>query len=637
MKKIILILFCLPLWLVAQQRADQLPEVESPADTDIAITVRGGSFFKTTFANLKTYFNTGAVDSLTLSNDSLLLYTSNDTLFVDLSDYAKDTDIPTLVSELTNDSGYLTAEVDGSITNEIQDISTNDTPGNITLSDGSTLTLNVEDDDADATNEIQTISIDSSGTSFTITLSDGGGSVTFEDSSSSGGVDSFTVADQAIYRNTDNAVTGNNILDVLSGALLPVQNNSKLTDTIQPPTGFTAPVPFWISRNEDGRYATQYDDIEVWRDSFLSDVPTDGVYYLDCIAGSDSNDGRTKATAKATMNAVRVLTPAPRRVYIKGGFYKTNTHSMGADTLQLIAYGGTPEIFRNITFPTWSLVGAGVYSTTQAAVGTGRILLSTKRDSDGVLVPLAQASSLAELTNATDTYYSDGTTFYVILDGSAPTEFVNIVIAAATHTGMTQTHLYANGIRWYGGISYGVSGGLFTMRDCSNYYLNEGSTVDLMAFTDGTVYMYNSRFGYAGSDAIDWNGATTIGYEINCTGRYAGLSGSGSNDQISTGHAGSRVATINADYQCARSQSIAEINTGTQRWILGGVFGNCWEFTSGAIGALTDSEVWVDNAKVGGRQLDYTVWNTGTLHLRNVNINQNSRIEIEAGGTINEY
>lgn len=186
MKKIILILLFLPLWLVAQQRADQLPEVESPADTDIAITVRGGSFFKTTFANLKTYFNAGAVDSLTLSNDSLLLYTSNDTLFVDLSDYAKDTDIPTLVSELTNDSGYLTAEVDGSITNEIQDISTNDTPGNITLSDGSTLTLNVEDDDADATNEIQTISIDSSGTSFTITLSDGGGSVTFEDSS--GGV-----------------------------------------------------------------------------------------------------------------------------------------------------------------------------------------------------------------------------------------------------------------------------------------------------------------------------------------------------------------------------------------------------------------------------------------------------------------
>lgn len=170
----------MPLWLVAQQRADQLPEVESPTDTDIAVTVRGGGFFKTTFANLKTYFNAGSLDSVAVSNDTLFAYTARDTLFVSLTDYAKKVNIPTATSDLTNDSGFLTAEVDGSTTNEIQDISTNDTPGNITLSDGSTLTLNVEDDDADATNEIQAISIDSSGTSFTITLSESGGSVTFE-------------------------------------------------------------------------------------------------------------------------------------------------------------------------------------------------------------------------------------------------------------------------------------------------------------------------------------------------------------------------------------------------------------------------------------------------------------------------
>ena len=53
-----------------------------------------------------------------------------------------------------------------------QDISTTGAAGNITIEDGSTLNLNVDDADADATNEYNTgISFD--GTDLTIT--DGGG------------------------------------------------------------------------------------------------------------------------------------------------------------------------------------------------------------------------------------------------------------------------------------------------------------------------------------------------------------------------------------------------------------------------------------------------------------------------------
>ncbi|WP_462248276.1 beta strand repeat-containing protein [Ekhidna sp.] len=86
------------------------------------------------------------------------------------------------VGLLNNDVGYITAEsqdistdatpgnititggstlslnvddADNSITNEIQDISTDATPGNITLSSGSTLSLNVDDADNSITNEIQ--------------------------------------------------------------------------------------------------------------------------------------------------------------------------------------------------------------------------------------------------------------------------------------------------------------------------------------------------------------------------------------------------------------------------------------------------------------------------------------------------
>lgn len=48
-------------------------------------------------------------------------------------------------------------------------------------------TIDFVADDPSATNEIQVISIDSSGTSFTITLSNGGGSITFDDTEGAGG------------------------------------------------------------------------------------------------------------------------------------------------------------------------------------------------------------------------------------------------------------------------------------------------------------------------------------------------------------------------------------------------------------------------------------------------------------------
>lgn len=195
MKNILIILLLLPVVVFGQKRVDQLPAITTPVDTDVAITVRGGSFYQTTYNNLKTYFSPGSFDSLTVSNDTIYAYTSGGSYFAVLPDASTTNEIQDIstdgtAGDITLSSGSsLTLNVndsDSNATNEIQDISTNGSAGNITISDGSTLALNVDDADANATNEIQTISIDSSGTSFTITLSDSGGSVTFEDSEGSG-------------------------------------------------------------------------------------------------------------------------------------------------------------------------------------------------------------------------------------------------------------------------------------------------------------------------------------------------------------------------------------------------------------------------------------------------------------------
>ncbi|MEO9872633.1 autotransporter outer membrane beta-barrel domain-containing protein [Ekhidna sp.] len=98
------------------------------------------------------------------------------------------------VDNFANNNGYLLSEVDGSTSNEIQNISTDGTAGDITLSSGSSLTLNVNDADSNPTNEDQTvsagtgISVSQSGDDFevtnsapdqTVSLADGGnGNVT---------------------------------------------------------------------------------------------------------------------------------------------------------------------------------------------------------------------------------------------------------------------------------------------------------------------------------------------------------------------------------------------------------------------------------------------------------------------------
>ena len=163
-------------------------------------------------------FLTSEVDGST-TNEIQILSISNDTIFLsdggfiklpasqgfdgDYNSLTNTPSIPTLTSELTNDSGFLTSEVDGSTTNEIQTlsksgstISLSDNGGSITVFDGDYNNLSntptiptstsdlvnnsgflTSEVDGSTTNEIQTLSKSGS----TISLSDNGGSVTVFD------------------------------------------------------------------------------------------------------------------------------------------------------------------------------------------------------------------------------------------------------------------------------------------------------------------------------------------------------------------------------------------------------------------------------------------------------------------------
>jgi len=86
----------------------------------------------------------------------------------ELQDWSNLPGIPAELSDGTDDVD----DADADPTNELQDISTDNTSGNITLSNGSTLTLNVDDADTDATNELQQLTVSTTGD--TLYLQNGG-------------------------------------------------------------------------------------------------------------------------------------------------------------------------------------------------------------------------------------------------------------------------------------------------------------------------------------------------------------------------------------------------------------------------------------------------------------------------------
>ena len=124
---------------------------------------------------------TNEIQTLTQSGSTITLSNNGGTITVFDGDYnslVNTPTIPTQTSQLTNNSGFITTEVDGSTTNELQTLSySNDT---LYLTLGGTVylpTSSVTILDNDSTNELQTISKSGS----TITLSDNGGSVTVFD------------------------------------------------------------------------------------------------------------------------------------------------------------------------------------------------------------------------------------------------------------------------------------------------------------------------------------------------------------------------------------------------------------------------------------------------------------------------
>ncbi len=192
-------------YLVSEVDGSTTNEIQSISLTGDTLTLsQGGGFVvlqqsgstsldNDTTNELQTISKTGSTITLSDNGGSVTVFDG------DYTNLTNTPSIPTLTSDLTNDSGFLTSEVDGDNSNELQTISKtgstitlSDNGGSVTVFDGDytnltnqpaipALTSDLTNDsgfltsevDGDNSNELQTISK----TGSTITLSNNGGSV----------------------------------------------------------------------------------------------------------------------------------------------------------------------------------------------------------------------------------------------------------------------------------------------------------------------------------------------------------------------------------------------------------------------------------------------------------------------------
>lgn len=148
--------------------------------------------------------------------------------------------------------------------NQLQTLSTDNTPGNISISSGNTITLNVNDADASTTNELQTLSVAAN----TATLSNSGGSVTI----AGAGINTvgtagtiITVTGTEVDGSTTNELqtlsTGTNTLTLSNGGGTVTVDTDPSTDVTG--SGANGQVSYWSgTQTQTGSSSLTYNDTQ---------------------------------------------------------------------------------------------------------------------------------------------------------------------------------------------------------------------------------------------------------------------------------------------------------------------------------------------------------------------------------------
>jgi len=353
---------------------------------------------------------------------------------------------------------------------------------------------------------------------------------------------------------------------------------------------------------------------------------TGGVtYYVDLVAGNDTNDGLSDATALQRLYTALGKADVGT-VMLKGYANNATPYYRGRGTnglvysksVNIIGYGAGMPAVTTHDLLTWTLT-AGKTSTYQSArSGVVRVVDAIDGSSG---VELLKVGSIDAVEATPGSWFTDNVTVYVRPSTArAADAYIWALLSTVNVEFSGDWRLYIEGVKFYGGSecvrSNGATatGSLLVMNDCEVYCSTSGT--NNVAVNDGDAIMVYVKSSRAGSDGFGYHkagaGHAPRVVEIGCRSTDCGSS---SDDQNSTIHDGGKIIRVNGTYLRAVGANLADVNDTTESWNLGCVLEdsvNGWNFKAGNDAGTV--KMWLDGCTTRGAR--WSVYAYGTAQVK---------------------
>lgn len=444
----------------------------------------------------------------------------------------------------------------------------------------------------------------------------------------------------------DKAVTFSEYLGISDLKLARLES-----EAITPPSSDFNFVPFGIWAEHGGAIKTDF-DISVYRNR-----KTRTYVYINPWGGSDSNDGLSWQTAKASLQ--NALNGTAETIFLAPGIYhrrsgvfywrennvRRNLNVICPEGRALITRRWEQEVDGGTV--TWSDEGQGLFKASRSSTAA---VYATEFSESGDYLKLPSFNNLTALRAANYGWSAQpgGELFIKLPDASQPSFdncaiFINDNYPCAKFSGENTT-LYLENIDFEGGTN--VLEAIATdetdsfkifAKNCTFKYAYSGEGISiygasLAAFQNCSANgNHTDGFSYHASNVNGFTGGRMI--EVNCVGRGNGTSGSG-NDNGSTLHDGWIGVRVNGCYYKNFGPNVPDV-LGSKSWNVGvssigslGV-GSVHGFQSG------NSDVYLDRCSHIGGGVGLLTNSGGRLYLRKTIIN--GGVQLGGGSSLQEY
>jgi hypothetical protein len=425
---------------------------------------------------------------------------------------------------------------------------------------------------------------------------------------------SQTVSDAGIINNTIHGLFGTDATVIFSefsvdGAVVPFP----VDPVIYPPSGFGYTAPFDIYQHYGTRqfYADPAFSIESY-------APTGVAYYVDVDAGNDSNNGTTASTPFKSLYKVAQKTDYGA-VYIKPGIYRYNIGGLQGLTFTRSAafyrWGSSGSVILALGIVaglTWVQDSTHTNLWRTSLANCNAVSDATQIDGDGDYVRYTLAASAAVCDATENTYYISGSTVYVHRPGAIAATDSDIWLQSTVNNMRLSGNntFYMENIKFVGGYTracyaFNTAAGESVKVYAKNCEFNQALTNGLQIH-GGDAILANCTARKNGSDGFNYhasNGILNNVIEIDCISIKNGVNSSVTNENGSSIHDGGKIVRINGSYRENYGPNIADVNVGTQSWILGAVVADSTAAGLSDVGIRT-YDGWLDTCDVSGHTYD---------------------------------